>query len=261
MRTRGLPLAPLRILKRKLSLRSSQASSSGGTLVRLTGVTKIYASEAGGVPALRAVDADFGRGEFVVIYGKSGAGKSTLVNMLTGVDRLTSGEVWVGGVSIHTLREDALTRWRGENVGVIYQSFELLSQLSNLDNVMLAMDFCRTYGPLARRKRAMDLLKQVGIAEHAHKRPTEISGGQQQRVAIARALANDPALIVADEPTGSLDLTTSDVILQLFEELRTQGKTVVIVSHDRSIAQRATHGLHLADGEIVDEWRRPDGRR
>jgi len=210
---------------------------------------------------LRAVDADFGRGEFVVIYGKSGAGKSTLVNMLTGVDRLTSGEVWVGGVSIHTLREDALTRWRGENVGVIYQSFELLSQLSNLDNVMLAMDFCRTYGPLARRKRAMDLLKQVGIAEHAHKRPTEISGGQQQRVAIARALANDPALIVADEPTGSLDLTTSDVILQLFEELRTQGKTVVIVSHDRSIAQRATHGLHLADGEIVDEWRRPDGRR
>ena len=261
MRTRGLPLAPLRILKRKLSLRSSKASSSGGTLVRLTGVTKIYASGAGGVPALRAVDADFGRGEFVVIYGKSGAGKSTLVNMLTGVDRLTSGEVWVDGVSIHTLREDALTRWRGENVGVIYQSFELLSQLSNLDNVMLAMDFCRTYGPLARRKRAMDLLKQVGIAEHAHKRPTEISGGQQQRVAIARALANDPALIVADEPTGSLDLTTSEVILQLFEELRAQGKTVVIVSHDRSIAQRATHGLHLADGEIVDEWRRPDGRR
>jgi len=261
MRARGLPLAPLRILKRKLSLRSSKASSSGGTLVRLTGVTKVYASGAGGVPALRAVDADFGRGEFVVIYGKSGAGKSTLVNMLTGVDRLTSGEVWVDGVSIHTLREDALTRWRGENVGVIYQSFELLSQLSNLDNVMLAMDFCRTYGPLARRKRAMDLLKQVGIAEHAHKRPTEISGGQQQRVAIARALANDPALIVADEPTGSLDLTTSEVILQLFEELRAQGKTVVIVSHDRSIAQHATHGLHLADGEIVDQWRRPDGRR
>lgn len=237
-----------------------KASSGGGTLVRLVGTSKVYASEAGGVPALKGVDAEFGRGELIVIFGKSGAGKSTLVNMLTGVDRLTSGEVWVDDVSIHTLKEDALTRWRGENVGVIYQSFELLSQLSNLDNVMLAMDFCHTYAPMVRRRRAMDLLEQVGIAEHAHKQPTEISGGQQQRVAIARALANNPVLIVADEPTGSLDLATSDVILQLFEELTTQGKTVVIVSHDRSIAERATHGLQLADGVIVDQWRRPHGQ-
>ncbi len=241
-------------------MKSLKASPGAGAQVRMTGASKVFASEAGGVPALKGVNVEFGCGEFIVIFGKSGAGKSTLVNMLTGVDRLTSGEVWIDGVSIHTLKEDALTQWRGKNVGVIYQSFELLSQLTNLDNVMLAMDFCHTYGPLTRRKRAMDLLKRVDIAEHAHKRPTEISGGQQQRVAIARALANDPALIVADEPTGSLDTVTSEVILQLFEDLQRQGKTVVIVSHDRSIAQRATHVLHLADGEIVDQWRRTDGR-
>jgi putative ABC transport system ATP-binding protein len=192
-------------------------------------------------------------GEFVAIVGKSGAGKSTLVNMMTGVDRLTAGEVWVAETPVHRLDEDQLAQWRGRNVGVVYQTFELLPSLSLLDNIMLPMDFCGVYRPRRSVERAMQLLRDVGLEDHAYKPPTRISGGQQQRVAIARALANDPPILVADEPTGNLDGATADEIIGLFETLIDQGKTLVMVTHDGSLASRVTRALRIVDGEIVDE--------
>jgi len=222
-------------------------------LIRLRNVVKVYHTAAGDLTALKGLDADFGRGEFVGIVGKSGAGKSTLVNMLTGVDSLTSGQIWVDGTAVHTLGEDQMATWRGRNVGVIYQSFELLPMLSLLDNVMLPMDLSGLYRPGRSQERARELLTLVGLEEHMRKPPTRISGGQQQRVAIARALANDPPIIVADEPTGNLDSNTAEGILALFQQLVDQGKTIVMVTHDESLARRVSRVLHIADGEIVDE--------
>ena len=224
-------------------------------LIRLRDVTKIYHTAAGDLAALNGITADVAPGEFLGVIGKSGAGKSTLVNVLTGVDRLTSGEVWVGGVPVHRLGEDPMAQWRGRTVGVVYQSFELLPSLSLLDNVMLPMDFCGLYHPRTSPERALDLLTRVGLREHVNKPPTKISGGQQQRVAIARALANDPPLIVADEPTGNLDSTTAEEIFRLFEGLVAQGKTILMVTHDKSLARRLSRTLWLADGQIVDEKR------
>ena len=217
-------------------------------LVRLRNVVKTYATGAGGFTALRDVTADFYRGELVVVVGKSGAGKSTLVNMMTGVDALTAGEVWVGDTPVHDLAEDRMALWRGLALGVIYQTFELLPQLSLLDNVLLPMDFCGTYVRGESVPRALALLAQVGLADHVYKTPGRISGGQQQRVAIARALANNPDVIVADEPTGSLDSATAEGVWELFEALVVQGKTIVMVTHDRSLATRATRVLTLVDG-------------
>jgi putative ABC transport system ATP-binding protein len=228
-------------------------------LIQLRDVVKVYEAEAGNVVALKGVQAEFEAGEFVVIVGKSGAGKSTLINMLSGVDKLTSGEVVVGGVSVHTLGESEMALWRGLNLGIVYQSFELLPQLSLLDNVMLPMDLCGLYHPRRSPGRARELLERVGLRDHAHKPPTDISGGQRQRVAIARALANDPPIIVADEPTGSLDTTTAAEILALFEELVAQGKTLIMVTHDHTLAQHATHVVHLADGRIVSQGRAGGG--
>ena len=222
-------------------------------VIRLRDVVKTYHSEAGDVPALKGLTADVYLGEFVGIIGKSGAGKSTLVNMMTGVDRLTAGEVWVAETPVHRLDEDQLAQWRGRNVGVVYQTFELLPSLSLLDNIMLPMDFCGVYRPRRSAERAMQLLRDVGLEEHAYKPPTRISGGQQQRVAIARALANDPPILVADEPTGNLDGATADEIIGLFETLINQGKTLVMVTHDESLASRVTRALRIVDGEIVDE--------
>ncbi|MCJ7739650.1 MAG: ABC transporter ATP-binding protein [Anaerolineae bacterium] len=218
-------------------------------------VVKVYQTPAGGFEALKGVSCTFDEGEFSGVMGKSGAGKSTLVNMIIGVDHLTSGVVEIRGTSVHSLNENQKALWRGTNVGVIYQSFELLPMLSLLENVMLPMDFCGLYTPGESEDRAMALLDQVGIADHAYKPPTRISGGQKQRVAIARALANDPPLIVADEPTGNLDTVTAEGIFELFETLLAQGKTIVMVTHDDSLAQRMSHVLRIADGEIVDEWR------
>ncbi len=189
----------------------------------------------------------------MVVTGKSGAGKTTLVNMITGLDKSTSGEIWVDGTPVHKLGAEKAARWRGQNVGVVFQSFELLPTLTVLQNVMLPMDFAHKYSIRQQRKRAMHLLEQVGIAEHAHKLPSAVSGGQQQRVAIARAMANDPPILVADEPTGSLDSVTAGTVLEVFEDLVEQGKTVVLVTHDEDIARRATRTITLADGEIVDE--------
>ena len=221
--------------------------------IRLRNVVKVYRTAAAGFAALKGISTDLHRGEFVGIVGKSGAGKSTLVNMITGVDSLTSGEVIVDGTLVHQLNENQMALWRGRNVGVVYQSFELLPMLSLMDNVMLPMDFCGLYKVRKSQERARRLLAQVGIEEHMHKPPTKISGGQQQRAAIARALANDPPIIVADEPTGNLDSVTAEGVFGLFEALVRRGKTIVMVTHDKSLAKRFSRVLMIADGEIVGE--------
>ncbi len=222
-------------------------------LIRLRQVVKVYRTAAGDFPALKGLDLDVEAGEFLAITGKSGAGKTTLVNMITGTDALTSGVVEVGGVNIHQLDENRRALWRGRHSGVIYQSFHLLPNLTLLDNILLPMDFCGLYRRRASRERAMDLLRQMEMADHAYKLPSQISGGQQQRVAIARALANDPPLIVADEPTGRLDSVTAEVIFRIFQQLVAQGKTLVMVTHDRTIAGRVSRMLTIQDGEVLNQ--------
>lgn len=205
--------------------------------------------------ALKDLNLSIYPGEFVCIFGKSGAGKTTLINMITGVDDLTAGEVFVDGVSVHAQSENTMAQWRGQNLGVIYQSFHLMPTLTLLQNVMLPMDLCGLFHPLHSPRQAAALLRQVELEEHMHKPPSKISGGQQQRVAIARALANDPPIIVADEPTGRLDSVTAETIFSIFEQLVAQGKTVVMVTHDESFARRVSRSIHLADGRIVHDSR------
>ena len=213
-------------------------------------ICKTYLSPAGDVEALKHVSFNVEKGDFIGIVGKSGAGKSTLVNMITGVDDLTCGTIIVEGTSIHTLTEDQRNTWRGQHIGIVYQSFELLNQLSVLENITLAMDFCGNYQGKKSNERALQLLEQVEIAEHAHKLPTAVSGGQQQRVAIARALANDPAILVADEPTGNLDSQTSRTIMELFSSLQQNGKTIIMVTHNMNLLSYYTKVFHLSDGVL-----------
>ena len=227
-------------------------------IVELRDVFKTYSSEAGEFSALRGINLSVELGEFLGVVGKSGAGKSTLLNMINGVDRLTSGDVTVrvgaDGVAVHRLSESDLALWRGRTMGIVVQSFQLLPMRTVLENVILPMDLCGLYKPRESRERAMDLLRLVEVEEHANKLPTQISGGQQQRVAIARALINDPPILVADEPTGSLDSITADHVFDVFEHLVTdQGKTIIMVTHDNSLAPRFSRHLTLADGEIVAE--------
>lgn len=232
-----------------------ETKTNTDSLIELRGVVKIYTSEAGNFTALKGIDAQVMPGEFLGIVGKSGAGKSTLLNMITGVDRLTHGEVIVRAngreVSVHTLNENDLALWRGRTMGIVYQSFQLLPMLTLVENVMLPMDLCGLYHPRRSRERALELLALVELEEHAAKLPAFISGGQQQRVAIARALANDPPILIADEPTGSLDSVTADHIFNVFERLRENGKTIVMVTHDKSLSPRFSRHLVLADGAIV----------
>jgi len=227
-------------------------------LIDLRDAAKTYHSDAGDFPALRGVNLRVGRREFVSVIGKSGSGKSTLINLITGIDRPTAGELWVAGAPLHAMTEDGLAVWRGRAVGVVFQFFQLLPTLTVLENVMLPMDFSNTLRPGERERRAMRLLEAVEIDDQADKLPANISGGQQQRVAIARALANDPPLIVADEPTGNLDSQTAEAVISLFERLVEQDKTVLMVTHDMDLALRATRVVRLADGRIIaDETRDP----
>jgi len=219
-------------------------------LIDLRDVVKTYETGAGDVTVLRDITLRVQAGEFIGIVGPSGSGKSTLLNMITGIDRPTSGEVTVGGQAVHALSENRLARWRGRHVGVIFQFFQLLPTLTILENVMLPMDFCKAYHRRERKERAVRLLEQVGIADHAHKLPSALSGGEQQRAAIARALANDPPLVVADEPTGNLDSTTADQVFTLFEDLVAQGKTLLVVTHDQRFSARTERVLHLLDGRL-----------
>lgn len=221
-------------------------------LIHLEKVNKSYKTAAGPFPALKDINMQVWQGEFLIITGKSGAGKTTLVNMISGTDHLTSGNVWVDGVDIQHFNENQAARWRGRNLGVIYQSFHLIPNLSLIDNVALPMDFNGHFRWRESRKRALELLRQVELEEHARKLPGEISGGQQQRVAIARALANDPPIIVADEPTGRLDSTTAGVIYEIFQSLVAQGKTIVMVTHDQGIIQHAARALVIQDGELFE---------
>src|SRR3954468_17534516 len=223
-------------------------------LIDLQQVEKTYQSAAGSFTALKRVDLQIERGEFVAIIGKSGSGKSTLINMVTGIDRPTSGEVIVGDVAVHRLSEGQMAAWRGRNLGIIFQFFQLLPALSIIENVMLPMDFCNMYSPRERPERAMQLLAQVEMTEHAYKLPSAVSGGQQQRVAIARGLANDPPVLIADEPTGNLDSKTANAVFQLFRDLVANGKTVVMVTHDSDLAKRVDRAVIVADGAIVNEY-------
>jgi putative ABC transport system ATP-binding protein len=230
---------------------NTPAPSHSSPLIRACQVVKVYPASGRPVQALKGVSLDVYPGEFVAIQGRSGAGKTTLVNLLTGVDHLTEGEIWVDGAALHRFSENQLAFWRGRNVGVIFQSFYLMPTLSILDNVVLPIDLCGDYHPRRSRERALELLRQVGLEEHAHKLPSQISGGQQQRVAIARALANDPPLIIADEPTGRLDSVNAENIFQIFQSLVEGGKTVLMVTHDEGLASRASRRLILSDGEII----------
>ena len=207
-------------------------------LVQLRDVSKVYPGAGGGFSALSSVNLAFWGGELTAVVGKSGSGKSTLANMITGIDRPTSGEVLVGGTAVHALDESRLAAWRGRHVGVVFQFFQLLPTLTVAENVMLPMDFCGTYAPTQARARTAELLARVGIADQADKFPSALSGGQQQRAAIARALANDPDLVVADEPTGNLDSRTAESVLDLLAELARSGKTVVVVTHERDVLRR-----------------------
>ncbi|MBI5351996.1 MAG: ABC transporter ATP-binding protein [Chloroflexi bacterium] len=191
-------------------------------------------------------------GEFVAVVGKSGSGKSTLINMITGIDTPSSGEVFVASTAVHGMDQEQLAVWRGRNVGIIFQFFQLLPTLTVAENIILPMDFCNTFPVKERRERALSLLEKVGIAEQADKLPSDLSGGQQQRAAIARALANDPPLIVADEPTGNLDSQTSDAVMQLFANLALEGKTVLMVTHERDLTRYFTRSIILSDGVIVN---------
>jgi putative ABC transport system ATP-binding protein len=225
-------------------------------LIELRDLEKTYETAAGSFRALRSVDLNVDPGEFVAVVGKSGSGKSTLINMITGIDRPTDGEVLVGDTAVHKLSEGQIAVWRGKTIGIIFQFFQLLPTLTVLENVMLPMDFCDVIPNRDRKERALHLLDQVEMLDQADKLPSAISGGQQQRVAIARSLANDPPIVVADEPTGNLDSRTAESVFQLFEKLIDEGKTILMVTHDDDLAHRVTRTVTIADGAIISDDKR-----
>jgi putative ABC transport system ATP-binding protein len=232
---------------------AERAAPANSHLIDLKQVVKTYHSAAGTFTALKGVDLQIDEAQFMSIVGKSGSGKSTLINVITGIDRPTSGQVLVADTAVHTLSEEQIAVWRGRTIGVIFQFFQLLPTLTAVENVMLPMDYCQVYSPAERPERAMYLLEQVGTADYAHELPAALSGGQQQSIAIARALATDPPILTADEPTGNLDSRTAEVVFRLFEKLVDGGKTILMVTHDSDLAARAQTTLVIADGEIVDE--------
>ena len=230
---------------------SDTTPQSSSPLIVLRDVAKTYPGAAGGFAALAGVSLTIDPGEFVVVVGQSGSGKSTLLGLLAGIDRPTRGEILVGGTAVHALSERTLTRWRGRSVGIVFQFFQLLPTLTAAENVMLPMDFCGTWPARERRGRALALLDRLGVADQADKLPATLSGGQQQRVAVARAMANEPAVLLADEPTGNLDSRTSAALLELFAGLVGEGQTLVMVTHERDALRFASRAVTLEDGRVV----------
>jgi len=222
-------------------------------MIQLRKVVKTFRNAAGEFTVLKGINLTLCRGEFVAIVGKSGSGKSTLLNMITGIDHPSGGEVVVNGVNIYDLNESQRAQWRGRNLGIVFQFFQLLPMLTLLENVMLPMDYVGLYDFDERPRRAMELLKLVGLEQQAHKLPVAVSTGQQQSAAIARALATDPPIIAADEPTGNLDSRAADVIIRLFDRLVRDGKTIAMVTHDPSLTERTSRTIVISDGELIDE--------
>jgi putative ABC transport system ATP-binding protein len=221
--------------------------------IQVSDVVKTYPLTAGEVVAVDHLSLDIAQGEFVAIVGRSGSGKTTLLNLLAGIDRPTSGAVRVAGAELGSLSESGLATWRGRNVGLVFQFFQLLPTLTVVENVLLPMDFARTIPVAERRHRAQHLLERVGIRDQADKLPATLSGGQQQRAAVARALANDPPILLADEPTGNLDSTTAEAVLKLFADLHADGRTIVVVTHERDIRSIAGRQVTLVDGRVVTD--------
>jgi ABC-type lipoprotein export system ATPase subunit len=231
----------------------TQSNKRGCEYIQLNNIVKTFKSQAGEFTALKGISLGFDCGEFTSIMGKSGSGKSTLINMITGIDHPTSGMVKVGEVELGKMSEGRMAEWRGRAMGIVFQFFQLLPTLTILENTMLPMDYCNVYAPAERESRALELLKLLGLTDMADKLPAALSGGQQQIAAIARALANDPPIVVADEPTGNLDSQTEKLILDIFESLAERGKTILIVTHDPILARRSSRRVLISDGELVNE--------
>ncbi len=229
------------------------ASQTRQALIELKDIVKTFHVGGADFTALDHVSVAFFPGEFVSVVGKSGSGKSTLANMITGIDHPTEGSVTIAGTQIHQLKESDMSILRGKNLGIVFQFFQLLPTLSLIENVILPMDFCNTYAPSERVPRARALLDMVGLADFADKLPAAVSGGQQQTAAIARAMANDPPIIIADEPTGNLDSKTAEIVFNLFLNLVNQGRTVVMVTHDPGLAEKTNRVVHIQDGRLIHD--------
>lgn len=227
--------------------------SDAPAYIELRNVRKVYKTSAGDFMALRGINLAFARGEFTAIMGKSGSGKSTLINMMTGIDHPTSGSVRIGEIDLFKMKEGKMAEWRGRNLGIVFQFFQLLPTLTVLENILLPMDYCNVYEPAQRVPRALSLMELVGLDGMTDKLPAALSGGQQQIAAIARALANDPPILIADEPTGNLDSRSASLVLNLFEQLASQGKTILLVTHDPTLVRRAHRRVVISDGELVHE--------
>jgi putative ABC transport system ATP-binding protein len=220
-------------------------------MIHLKNINKTYKGIAGDVHALIDVDLELSRGESAAIIGKSGSGKSTLLNTISGIDRPESGELIINGTSLPTLSENELARWRGKNIGIVFQNYQLIPTLSAIDNILFAMDLVNVIKPSERRKRAIALLESVDLGTKSKKFPNELSGGEGQRVAIARALANDPPIVIADEPTGNLDSKTGEQIYSLFTDLRALGKNIIIVTHERVAERKFDQVITMQDGQLT----------
>jgi len=232
---------------------SAYSQLSDDALIQMRDVVKTFKNAAGEFVVLKGIDLTIKRGEFAAIVGKSGSGKSTLLNMITGIDHPTSGQVVIGDTDIYKMTESQRSLWRGKNLGIVFQFFQLLPMLTLLENVMLPMDYVGLYDFDERPKKAMSLLEMVGLEKQAHTLPLAVSTGQQQAAAIARALATDPPLLVADEPTGNLDSRAAEAIIDLFDELVGNGKTIVMVTHDPSMTSRASRTVTISDGILINE--------
>ncbi len=228
-------------------------STEPAVAIQMHRVVKTFHTTAGEYKALKGINLAFREHEFVSVIGKSGSGKSTLLNMITGIDHPTSGEVIIGNTNIYKMNESKRSLWRGRNLGIVFQFFQLMPMLTLLENTMLPMDYCNVFPLQDRPKRAMELLSMVNLQDQAHKLPSAVSSGQQQSAAIARAMATDPPIIVADEPTGNLDSRSAEMIIQLFDQLVHQGKTIIMVTHDPSMTEKTSRTVIISDGEIIDE--------